>query len=234
MLILLSFLIQINYLYYFANPNYTPAECEPLISIKKDALNVITCANWCRQFSFTKWAIYLFSPSQISSVELNGYGYKVYIENWDELISKNRNIENDDCFVQNKYTFTQNKNEPIYIKIDKNGSKHLYVKGSLDYDFSKAKENSIFKFDIYAFKDSYFANLECHIYDLDKTKNSSDYTIDCHIYGDNKKGILFPTLSTLSSDLNEGYILINIYGEVDLSGDFIKLSLLLLLSLLLF
>ena len=217
-----------------ANPNYAAAEFEPLISIKKDALDVITCAIDVANFPLLNEPYTYSLLAHLDSVELNGYGYKVYIENWDELIGKNRNIENKDCFVQNKYTFTQNKDEPIYVKIDKNGSKHLYVKGSLDYNFSKEKENSIFKFHIYDFTDSYFSNLECHIYDLDKTKNSSDYIIDCHIYGDNKKGILFPTLSTLSSDLNEGYILINIYGKVDLSGDFIKLSLLLLLSLLLF
>ena len=56
------------------------------------------------------------------------------------------------------------------MKIDKNGLKHLYVKGSLDYNFSKEKENSIFKFDIYAFNDSYFTNLECQIYELYKSK----------------------------------------------------------------
>ena len=216
-----------------ANPNYAVAVCRPLLSIKKDVLDIITCTIDVANFPLLNEVNTYSIPSHLDSIELDGYSYKVYIENWDELIGKNRNIENKDCFVQNKYTFTQNKNEPIYVKIKKNGSKHLYVKGSLDYDFSKSKKNSICEFKIYAFKDSYFDHFDCQINELDKAENSSDYTLDCDIYGD-KKGIFFPTLSTLSSDLNEDYILINIYVEVVLSGAFGKLSSLLLLFLLLF
>ena len=219
-----------------AYPDYAIAECYPTLSVQEGANDVITCSIDVANFPLLSDPYAYSLPTNLGSALIINKGYEVYVEKWYDFIGVNPNIINTGCYVEAKCTFTKN-NDPVYVEVDDYGTRHVYAKGSFDYPVSYSNQNyltssdSICEFRSYIFVDTYFDYYDCQIYDPDETLNSGDFTLHCAIPGE-KKATFFPTLSY--SELEQGYVLVNIYGEVSLSGTFAKLSGLLLLSLLLF
>ena len=229
-----------------AYPDYAIAECYAQLDTQEGGIDTITCSIDVANFPLLVDPFTYSLPTHLDSAMLIGKDYGVYIEKWDEFIGKTPNLVNTNCYPTYIATFTNNKNSPIDLVIDELGVKHLYAKGSFDYPYSNANQNyltssdPICVFSTYMFVDTFFNYYECQVYDPDETANSGDYTLHCAVEGV-KKAMFFPTLSYSGTEKN--YILVNIYGEVDLykeedddnlSGTFAKLSGLLLLSLLLF
>lgn len=208
-------------------PDYAIAECyaPPSTEGQKDT---ITC--YINVVNFPLWDTNVYqlpSQSEINSI--------IDISNWDTYIGQ-ASIKTDGCQMPYKYTFTKNK-EPFYVEIDgTTGYRYLFGKGSFDGD-TIAKQNYLTETDpicilstTYIFVDNDFYYNQCEIYSPDETINSGDYEIHCTIKGE-KKAVFFPTLSYSQTD--QGYVRLDIYEEVYLSGTLAKISGLLLLSLLL-
>jgi hypothetical protein len=237
--VLFSFYATVNgisesdrFIIYLKEPNYVSAECSATISPQDSGLDTINCFINTVHFPSDTYIL----PSDLKSAYLAGTNYVITIENWANLIGAKPTIVNPSCYVKYAGSFIRNKDVPVNVLIDDYGYRHLYATGSFDY--SNANQNYLTSSDpvdcviqSYLYVDQKFNYYECDIYIPDETVNSGDYTMECIIKDGKKTALFFPTFS-LSTD-NE-YIYSDIYGEVDLSGTFAKLSGLLLLSLLLF
>ena len=220
-----------------AYPDYAIVQCYAQLATQEGGLDTITCSIDVANFPLFEDPFTYALPTHLDSAMLIGRDYGVYIEKWDEFIGKTPNLVNPNCYPTYIGSFTNNQNSPIDVVNDELGVKHLYAKGSFDYPYLNANQNyltssdPICEFSTYMYVDTFFDYYNCQVYETDETVNSGDYTLHCAVEGV-KKAMFFPTLSY--SGTEKKYILVNIYGEVDLSGTFAKLSGLLLLSLLLF
>lgn len=219
-------------------PDYVVAECT-VPEEKEGEKSIIYCGINVVNFPLlTEEKVYqLPSESEIIS--------SISFEKWDEYISPNPYIQNTICIMTYNYIFKKN-DEPFIVKIDEaSGMRYLIGKGNFDGISEGIKPNYLTEtdpisyFTTYIYVDTDFGSYDCEIYALDEAINSDDSNseIHCHIPGV-KKAVFFPTLASSKLEEDPGYILVNIYEEVNLSeenlsGTFSKLSALLLLSFLL-
>lgn len=209
-----------------ASPKYITVECD-VPAESSDEQSVYCYVNADKFPQFQKNVVTLPANLETSN--------DVTIEDWNKYFSQNLDMTVDVCSRKVEYSFTLNSK--FTSSCDDKGQNILSGNGSF-----KALSNSLtssepvtYKFQPYIYSDNVLTYADCYVLKYPDENSSEEEEIKCAVIG-NRNAIFFQTSSLVNDegkymvfDLGEG-----VSGEVGLkecSSTFVKIGLLLLLSI---
>jgi hypothetical protein len=217
---------------YLENPSYAYASC--VVPITTEGDNYISC-----EIDTTIFPLY---PQNKITFRQTLTSSTISIEGWEENVGLHYFLLNNYCGPSPfAYSFNQNQNSKFYIDYyNSNGFPVVSAYGIFS-DLSGTPKNYLTKtedyitytFQPYYFSDGKISQAYCEVNVPNTNSEDVEDKISCVVQGE-KEAILFYTtaLELTEQTDNKKLVQVNILDQVSLNGSYLKLTGLLLLSLL--
>jgi hypothetical protein len=217
-----------DFILYFETPSYAYASCRVPITTEGD--NYIEC-----EIDTTIFPLY---PQNKITFRQTLTSSTISIEGWEENVGLHYFLLNNYCGPSPfTYSFNQDQNSKFYIDYyNSNGFPVVSaygifkeVSGTPKNYLTETEDYITYTFQPYYFSDGELAQAYCEVYVPNTNSEDPGDKISCVVQGE-KEAILFYTTALESTD--NKLFQVNILDQVSLNGSYLKLTGLLLLSLL--